>query len=190
MESPKSYPESAARGGPESKGAGKASSRNGERNNNDDIIHSLISITGDEGADPCFLSKLVSVEAETLQKSSENPRSVGNTQNEYTSKPCPGPVKHSFLTMTKHTPVQPANSNALNRYLSTNLGLVANATKLATVKQSQELSGRKQRVTTPMSQGKNMVISEEQSKMVDTLSQRTRGILGNETPEALTNGDI
>ena len=93
----------------------------------------MISNTGDESADPYFVSKLVSVEADTLQKSTENPRSVPNAQNEYNSKPCPGPVKHSFLTMAKHTPVQPANSNALNRYLTTNLGLVANATKLTTV---------------------------------------------------------
>ena len=150
-------------------------------------------MTGDEGTEPCFLSKLVSLEAETLQKSTENQLSLSNPQRDYINKPSAAPMKHSFLTMTKHTPIQPLSSNVPNRHTTANLGLLANATKLATgqwPERNQQLSCRKQKVTTPTSQGKDMAISEEHSKIVDTLSQRTRGILGNETPEALTNGDI
>ena len=90
--------------------------------------------------------------------------------------------------MTRHAPVQPI-SNTLNKQMVTNLGLLANATKLATEMQ-HERSFHASKVLTPTNRSKNTVNYVDSSKMADTLSQRTRGILGNETPQGLTTGDI
>lgn len=90
--------------------------------------------------------------------------------------------------MTRHAPVQPI-SNTLNKQMVTNLGLLANATKLATEMQ-HERSFHASKVLTPTNRSKNTVNQVDSSKMADTLSQRTRGILGNETPQGLTTGDI